>query len=136
MESQKTPSKATQPKTSDRQKKTKYRTKSKRDVEDAKVRIEHLFSLADEIYSKHPELSDRYVVLARTLAMKYRTRMPSVLRRKYCHFCYGYLRPGVNCTVRTTGKTLTYTCKRCKKFSRMGYHQKKQKRISQNSQKV
>ena len=43
-----------------------------------------LFSEAGKIFSQEPELSDRYVRLARKIAMKYKVKMPSKLKRRFC----------------------------------------------------
>ncbi|MAG38602.1 ribonuclease P [Candidatus Woesearchaeota archaeon] len=84
----------------------------------AKNRIKTLFFNADEIFPESPELSDRYVSLARKISMKYKIKLESEFKRKFCKHCYKYLRPSVNCRVRTISKKLVYSCFNCKKFSR------------------
>ncbi len=102
-------------------KKRAYKKKPSKDLNEAKKRIKELFESAQEMFDEDSKLSDRYVYLARKIAMKYKIRLSSKLRRQFCHKCYSYLMPGKNCTVRTTGKTITYTCKNCKNYNRIGY---------------
>ncbi len=87
-------------------------------------RINYLFSQAEEQRSK-PELGKRYVFLARKLSSKAKVRIPRELKRKFCKHCNLYFIAGTNYTVRTTGKTITYTCKSCGNWTRIGYKNKK-----------
>ncbi|MFA6889349.1 MAG: hypothetical protein WC254_07680 [Candidatus Woesearchaeota archaeon] len=80
-------------------------------------RVNHLFEEAKQASSV---LAKRYVWLARKLCTKSRTRMPKELKRKFCKYCNTYFKQG-NYRVRTTGKTITYTCKECNKIMRIGY---------------
>ncbi len=101
------------------------KTKEKKIVRE---RIEILFSEAAKIFSKNKERSNRYVHIARKLAMKVNLSMPKIFKRQYCKFCYSYLRPGVNSTVRIRdGKIIIY-CKECKKYSRTILSQKSRKK--------
>ncbi|MBC8500627.1 MAG: ribonuclease P [Nanoarchaeota archaeon] len=97
---------------------TSYSKKSSEHVKIAKSHIDKLFSQADEVFSEDTELADRYVDLARKTAMKYKVKLKSEYKRKFCKHCYNYLRAGVNCRVRTQSGKLVYTCFSCKKFSR------------------
>ncbi|MBT4824847.1 ribonuclease P [Candidatus Woesearchaeota archaeon] len=107
-------------------KKTKARhQKKKEDVKRiSKDRIKTLFKQAVDTFKENSKLSDRYVTLARKIAMKYKIKFTSTQKRKFCKHCYCFLMPGKNCTVRTTGKTITYSCKNCKKFTRISYKKK------------
>ncbi|MBU1201799.1 MAG: ribonuclease P [Nanoarchaeota archaeon] len=96
----------------------KYQKKSDDQLKIALLRIDKLFSLADEMFGEDPSFSDRYVKLARTIAMKYKISLKSEYKRRFCKHCYKYLRPGVNCRVRTVSEKLVYSCFHCKKFSR------------------
>ncbi len=89
----------------------------------AEERIERLFELADERLQDEPELSDRYVELAREIGMRYRVSIPEELRKRFCHRCYGYLKPGVNCRVRIDSKnrTVNYACRNCGNVNRYGF---------------
>ena len=79
----------------------------------AKERIEILFSQAGKEFRKHPERSDRYVQLARKIAMRYNVGVPGELKKRFCRKCQSYLVPGANCKVRTAKKTLSVMCLKC-----------------------
>ena|SRR3989338_7675138 len=101
--------------------KGKYREKPKGQQKIAKERIEVLFKEAKNMFKEDPKLSDRYVYLARKIAMKYKVRIPSTLKRKFCKHCYKYLMPSVNCRVRVQRGKVVYYCLSCKKFTRLPY---------------
>lgn len=84
----------------------------------AKDRINYLFEQANKAFNKNPGLANRYVTLARKLAMKYKVRIPKELKRKFCKHCYKYLMPGKNCRIRTKEGKVVYYCLNCKKFMR------------------
>jgi len=69
-------------------------------------RIQQLFEQASKSFATHPERSNKYVLTARRLSMKYRTPIPRSLKRRFCHHCYRYLQSGKNCTVRIRNKKL------------------------------
>lgn len=79
-------------------------------------RIERLFNMAEKIFHENPELADRYVELARKISMKVRIRIPRKWRRRFCHKCYTFLVPGVNCRVRIRQRRsphVVVTCYNC-----------------------
>lgn len=90
----------------------------KKGSEIALERVKILFKEADENFKKHPERSDRYVNIARKIAMKVNLRIPRELKRKFCKHCYKYLKPGVNCRVRIRKGKVIYYCLSCKKYMR------------------
>jgi len=90
----------------------------------AAERIKVLFEEAKKAFRKDSKLSDRYVHLARKIAMKYKVKVPRELKRKFCKHCYCYLVPGSNCRVRLQGKKVVYYCLKCKKFMRFPYYGK------------
>lgn len=94
----------------------------------AKQRITELFSLAEEEFKKNPELSNRYVTLARKISMKYKVKIPTELKRRFCKHCYCFLVPGTNCRVRLNKDKVVYSCFNCKKFMRFP-HKKMGKKI-------
>lgn len=98
----------------------RYKKKPSKHLEIAKERIDSLFSQADEVFEEDSSLADRYVDLARKIAMKYKVKLKSAHKRKFCKHCYKYLRPGVNARVRTKDGKLVYYCSSCKKYSRFG----------------
>lgn len=84
-------------------------------------RIQHLFDEAEAIKNKKPELAQRYVFIARKLSQRAKVKIPKIFKRRFCKHCSAYFIPGKNYRVRTTGKTITYTCKTCNKWMRFGY---------------
>ena len=84
----------------------------------AKERISILFSQAQEAFHEHPERSNRYVALARRIAMRQRVRIDREFRRQYCHHCYAFLVPGQNMRVRVHRGNVVVTCGICNKKMR------------------
>jgi ribonuclease P protein subunit RPR2 len=85
----------------------------------AKERVKILFKQAEEVFPKNKSLANRYVTLARKVAMKVKIRMPLELKRKFCKHCYKFLMPGVNSRVRTRDGKVIISCFECKKFVRI-----------------
>ncbi|MFP4112113.1 MAG: ribonuclease P protein component 4 [Candidatus Woesearchaeota archaeon] len=106
--------------------------KSKAQKEIARQRIKELFKEAHTAFhdkSLGKEYSDRYVALARKIAMKYNIRMTSEQKRKFCKHCYSYLEPGYNARVRAREGKMVYFCENCKKYTRLPYiKEQKEKR--------
>ena len=96
----------------------KHSKKPNDQIKIANKHIEELFSQADKMFSEDPSLSDRYIDLARKIAMKFKISLKSEYKRKFCKHYYTYLMPGVNSRVRTQNGKLVYSCFNCKKFSR------------------
>jgi ribonuclease P protein subunit RPR2 len=84
----------------------------------AKERIEVLFGQARQSFHGHPERSNRYVALARRIAMRQRVRIDREFRRQYCHHCYAFLVPGQNMRVRVHRGNVVVTCGICNKKMR------------------
>ncbi|MAF50558.1 MAG: ribonuclease P [Nanoarchaeota archaeon] len=85
----------------------------------ARTRIKKLFEEAEKMFKKDKKLSNRYVEIARKIAMKVNLSMPKKYKRLFCKHCYKYLRNGVNSRVRTNkGKVVIY-CMECKKYTRI-----------------
>jgi len=82
----------------------------------AKKRIEKLFEEAEK--TKSQKLANRYVELARKIAMKLNLRMPKKFKRKLCKHCYNYFK-SKNYRVRTRDGKLIYYCFECKKYTRI-----------------
>ena len=93
----------------------------------ARERIARLFSLAEREFSSHPERSHRYVSLARKIAMRYNIRLPPELKSRYCRKCYKYLKPSINCRVRTSARqrAVIITCMECGHVMRHPYRREK-----------
>lgn len=93
----------------------------------AEERIDILFSEAAKVFSKNKERADRYVEMARKLAMKINLSMPVKYKRQYCKHCYSYLKFGDNARKRIRdGKIIIY-CKTCRKYTRIPLSQKSSK---------
>ena len=84
----------------------------------ASERIEILFKQAKLISKKSLKLADRYVQLARKIAMKAKVKIPVEYKRKFCKHCYSYLIPGKTSRVRIHKGRTIYYCLKCKKYMR------------------
>ena len=85
-------------------------------------RIHTLFHLAREVIHEDHELAQRYVRIARKVAMRTRTRLPKEYRRLICRHCKSFILPGVNCRVRIQQRRephIVVTCFNCSKHSRI-----------------
>jgi ribonuclease P protein subunit RPR2 len=84
----------------------------------AKERISILFGQARQAFHEHPDRSNRYVELARRIAMRQRVRIDREFRRQYCHHCYAFLVPGQNMRVRVHRGNVVVTCHACTRKTR------------------
>lgn len=94
-----------------------FSKKKQRDI--ASTRIQTLFQQAGETFSTDKVLANRYLTLARKIAMKTKTKIPMELKRRFCKYCNKYLMPGVNARVRTRQGKVVISCFECKKFMRI-----------------
>ena len=101
--------------------KRKYKSKPKQQIDIAKSRMEGLFKQADKVFGKSPKLADRYVELARKISMKYKIRIPSMLKKRFCKHCHCFLKQGVNCRARLNKGKLVYYCLNCRHYMRFPY---------------
>ena len=88
----------------------------------ARQRIQTLFRLAVETVNEAPDLAQRYVEIARRIAMRSRLRIPKEYRRMICRHCKRFIFPGVNCRVRVQPKRephVVITCLNCGKHMRI-----------------
>jgi len=100
------------------------RKHQKKPFEERKIaleRIEILFREAKSVFKDKPELSNRYVELARKIAMKSKVRFPRELKRRFCSHCHSYLVPSGNCIIRLQKSRVVYTCLNCKGVMRFPY---------------
>lgn len=95
----------------------------------AKERMKILFREADKAFDKNPSLANRYVELARKIAMRTKTRMPKRFRRKFCKHCHSYFKHGKNCRVRTSKNNVIYYCSSCNQYTRIPFVKEKKNRI-------
>jgi ribonuclease P protein subunit RPR2 len=84
-------------------------------------RIHHLFIEAENVCAAHPERSERYVVLARKIAMKARISLPRELKRHFCRHCGAYLNTGATSRVRLRNQFVLVTCLHCKSQQKFPY---------------
>ena len=96
----------------------KYQKKPEQQIKIAKNRIKVLFQLAKESFKEDSKLSDKYVKVARRIAMKYKIRLGSQLKKRICKHCRKYLVPGINCRVRIHKHRIIYYCLSCKHYIR------------------
>ena len=101
--------------------KKRYSRKPRQLKEFAVEQASQLFEKAENVYSENRELANEYVGIARKLCMKYKAKMPSVLKRRYCKHCKCYLRVGDNCRIRLNKGKVVYLCLNCKHCTRMRY---------------
>lgn len=101
-------------------------------------RIHILFRLAQKTIGKNPELAQRYVHIARKIAMATRVRIPREYRRQVCRRCKRFIYPGVNCRVRIqSGGTphVVITCLDCGKRMRLPLRRKEKVDYGKNEEK-
>lgn len=79
----------------------------------AMERIDVLFKNAEKEFVYNPELSNRYVDIARRIAMRQRIRIPTEYKRKFCRNCHSYAVPGKNMSVRIHRGKVIYRCCQC-----------------------
>ncbi|MEM2947711.1 MAG: ribonuclease P protein component 4 [Candidatus Bathyarchaeia archaeon] len=94
----------------------------------AKQRIQTLFRLAIETHKEDPKLAQRYVDIARRVAMAARVRLPTEYRRMVCRHCKSFILPGVSCRVRIKQRRephVVITCLKCGKHMRIPLKRKK-----------
>ena len=96
----------------------KYQKKPEQHIKIAKNRIKVLFQFAKESFRGNSSLSDKYVKMARRIAMKYKIRFGPQFKKRICKHCHKYLVPGVNCRVRIHKHRLIYYCLGCKHYMR------------------
>lgn len=99
--------------------KQKHHSKPASQVNIARRRIRFLFEEAKDSFKKDSKLSNKFVKLARRLAMRYKIKLPSELKKKFCKHCHSYLVPGVNCRVRVHKHRVIYYCVNCKNYIRI-----------------
>ena len=98
--------------------KRRYKLKPIKERSIAIQRIRLLFRLAEDKFHNEPDLSDRYVELARKISMKYKVRIPRELKRRFCKHCYSSLKPGRNLRIRIHKSRVIYYCLRCRNYMR------------------
>jgi ribonuclease P protein subunit RPR2 len=87
----------------------------------ASQRIAELFRQAEDQFDAHPELSKRYVALARKIAMKYNIRFDRAQKMMFCKNCDSYLRKGKNASLRVRDGRVILRCTDCGFVRRFAY---------------
>ena len=85
-------------------------------------RVHALFHLAKEVIHEDPELAQRYVKIARKIAMKTKLQLPKEYRTLICRHCKSFILPGVNCRIRIQQRRephMVITCMNCNQHSRI-----------------
>lgn len=103
----------------------------------AMQRIHTLFGLAKEKIRDEPELAQRYVEIARKIAMRTKLRLPTEYRRLVCRHCKSFIYPGVNSRVRIQQRRephMVITCLACDKITRIPLKSKSRKKRKRKSQ--
>ena len=79
-------------------------------------RIQWLFRLAYQTIPHDKELAQRYITIARQIAMAAKIRLPCEYRRMICRHCKKLIVPGINCRVRLQPRRephVVVTCLEC-----------------------
>lgn len=88
----------------------------------ARARLRELGELARrEALAGRLDRADRYVEVARSIAMRTQLSLPRELRRRVCRSCYAYLLPGRTARVRLRDGVLVVTCGSCGRVNRVPY---------------
>jgi len=93
----------------------------------AQQRIRTLFQQAEETYPQDPTLAQRYIDLARKIAMRTRIHLPQDLRRRVCSQCKSYLVPGKTSRTRIRQRRephVATTCLKCGHIHRLSLRKK------------
>ena len=96
----------------------KYYKKPQQLQKIAENRVKLMLQLAKEVFNNDQELADKYVKIARRVAMKHKIKLPRSTKKKFCRHCHRYLVPSVNCRVRLHKHRLIYYCFHCKHYMR------------------
>lgn len=84
-------------------------------------RIERLFDLAIKMLNVRPDLSQRYIEIARKISMRAKVRIPRERRMLICRHCKRFIFPGVSSRVRLQPRRrphIVVTCLYCGKHMR------------------
>ncbi|MHC1592020.1 MAG: ribonuclease P protein component 4 [Candidatus Helarchaeales archaeon] len=84
-------------------------------------RIKYLYELADRTIGTNLALAQDYARLARRIALRLDLKIPKIYSMRTCNHCKSFLKPGINCRVRTRSKPyphLTVFCYHCRRFMR------------------
>lgn len=98
-----------------------YKDKAFNQKNIALERIAKLFFEAEQSFREHPQLSKRYVEMARKLATRYKVKFNAEQKKLSCKKCNAYLKEGINCRVRLERGKIARTCLECGNVRRIVY---------------
>jgi len=90
-------------------------------------RIHILFQQAQTTYPRNPQRAQRHVDLARKIAQRTRTHLPTHLRRQVCRKCNAYLVPGSTSRTRIRQRREPHVATTCLKCGNIQRHPLKEK---------
>ncbi|MCX6815840.1 MAG: ribonuclease P [Candidatus Aenigmarchaeota archaeon] len=93
------------------------RTKPDYQIKLAKERIDILAKEAEKAHAENPKMARRYYKLAKKIGMRYNVKIPTVVKRKFCKWCFSFLSEGW----RLKKGVMRNTCKTCGKHIRYPY---------------
>ncbi len=98
---------------------SRSRRKPSGDMKIAEERINILFrQSAIQARKGNLDLSDRYVYIARKIAMRYNLKIPKHLKRRFCKYCYSYLSANRQ-KIRTEKGIKKIKCLKCGRINRI-----------------
>jgi len=80
--------------------------------------IQALFDAAALAFSKSPEKARALVQKAHRLVLRFKVKLPVVLKKRFCKHCHTLWIPGRTVRVRLTKGRIVYSCLRCKRIKR------------------
>ena len=95
----------------------------------AKERIVTLFKQAELSSKEDMDQANRYVDLARKIAMRVKMPIPKEYKQLFCKHCYSYLVAGKNSRHRINNGKVIISCFKCKKYKRIQLNSKIQQKI-------
>lgn len=84
-------------------------------------RIAELFNEANSVFKERPDLSKRYVWLARKIAMRQKVKFTKAQKMQYCKQCGAYLFPGLTSKIRASHGKIIVHCNECKAKQAFAY---------------
>jgi len=101
-------------------------------------RIDYLMDLADKAaYLGNLKLANDYIKQARELGMRYNVRLAAEHKRKFCKYCYNYLKPSISSKVRINSakSRVEVKCLRCGRVMFFPYGREKRERRRERNER-
>ncbi|MFW6378802.1 MAG: ribonuclease P protein component 4 [Nanoarchaeota archaeon] len=89
--------------------------------EEALSHINELHAEQNRRLYSQTHLAQRYSDIIRRIAMKFRLRLPRVIKHSYCKHCKTVFAPGKNCRFRLRNGRQVIYCFKCKRYTRLPY---------------